>query len=293
MEDEIINEEVDEGAENVAEEETVEAEEPAAEDEVEEEDLESEEDEDKAFDVDELEYDENGDVIIPEDIDDEDPSAEDGEESAGDGKAKGASAEEAPDGKDAEIASLKEKLAALESQSKDTLKKLGIEKDDVMEGLADLAAETEDMTTEEYLEKRQKEYEAEKAERQKKVEEFEALAAADLTVLKQNFPETKGYKHIKDMPAEVLKKFADYRNKGVPAKEAYAAANVDGIRAGVATSAKKSVKNDSKSHLRSSQPKGGRNNSGTYITQKEMNMWREMFPNKSDREIVALYKKTK
>lgn len=292
MEDEIKTE-VEESTEDVEETpvEEVEGEEPEAEEETEE--AEESNDDDKAFDVDELEYDENGDVIIPEDIDDEDPSAEDGEESVGDGKAKGASAEEAPDGKDAEIASLKEKLAALESQSKDTLKKLGIEKDDVMEGLADLAAETEDMTTEEYLEKRQKEYEAEKAERQKKVEEFEALAAADLTVLKQNFPETKGYKHIKDMPAEVLKKFADYRNKGVPAKEAYAAANVDGIRAGVATSTKKHAQNSTKSHLRSSQPKGGRNNSGTYITQREMTMWREMFPNKSDREIVALYKKTK
>lgn len=285
MEDEIINEEVDEGAENVAEEDTVEAEEPAPEDEAEEEDLESEEDDDKAYDVDELEYDENGDVIIPEDIDEEDASKE------GEDKEDEEPTKTAPDGDD-ELSRLREELERLKSQSKDTLKKLGIEKDDVMEGLAELAAETEDMTTEEYLEKRQKEYDAEKAERQKKVEEFEALAAADLTVLKQNFPETKGYKHIKDMPAEVLKKFADYRNKGVPAKEAYAAANVDGIRAGVATSAKKSVKNDSKSHLRSSQPKGGRNN-GTYITQREMNMWREMFPNKSDREIVALYKKTK
>ena len=281
-----IEKEVEESAEDVEEVE------PAAEETEEAEEVEESAEDDEAFDVDALEYDENGDIKIPEDVEDEDSSANDGEESSIDEGEEEKAPEKVSDERDARIASLEEQLAALTSQSKDTLKKLGIEKDDVMEGLADLAAESADMTTEEYLAERQKVTEAEKAARKKAAEDFEALAAADLTVLKQNFPETKGYKHIKDMPAEVLKKFADYRNKGVPAKEAYAAANVDGIRAGVATSAKKEAQKDSKAHLRSSQPKGGRNG-GTYITNKEMNMWREMFPYKSDREIVALYKKTK
>ena len=243
------------------------------------------EDEDEGFDIDSLEYDEDGNIIIPDDIDNEDASDE------GEDKADEESADDSPENNDDELARLREELEELKSQSKDTLKKLGIDNEDVMEGLAELAAESSDLTLDEYKTKRADERAKEREAQTKRVSEFEALAASDLAELKAYYPETKEYKHVKDMPDEILKKFANYRNLGLPAREAYAAANPEGIRAGAAESAARKAKNDSKAHLKTSQPKGGRRE-GTYIPRSEMGTWRSMFPGKSDREIVALYKKT-
>lgn len=255
------------------------------------------EDEEKAdegeadFDPDDLEYDENGDIIIPEDKESKEIEKEDTSPKADEIDTPPAAEEKKEDERDARIAELLAKLEELESQSKDTLKKLGIDKDDILEGLADLAAEASDTTTEEYLAKRREEAEKEKQRKSAELAQFEAVAAADLAILKENFPETKAYGHIKDMPSEVLKKFADYRNKGIPAKEAYAAANVDGIRAGVATSARKQAQSDAKAHLQSSVPKGSRD-SGVRMTRSTLVEWRGIFPGMTDKEIISLYKKT-
>lgn len=242
------------------------------------------------FDPDDLEYDENGDIIIPDEESSEEIEKEETSPKADEIDTPPA-AEEKPDERDARIAELLAELEELKSQSKDTLKKLGIEKDDILEGLADLAAEASDTTTEEYLAKRREEQEKERQRKTEELKQFEAVAAADLAILKENFPETKAYGHIKDMPKEVLKKFAEYRNKGIPAKEAYAAANVDGIRQDVATSAKKQAQSDAKAHLQSSVPKGSRNN-GIRMSRSTLVEWRGLFPGMSDKEIISLYKKT-
>ena len=93
------------------------------------------------------------------------------------------------------------------------------------------------------------------------------------------------------MPEEVLEKFARNRNLGLPAKEAYAAANIDGIRSGAVQAGHRRAMNDSKAHLQASNPKSAKGN-GIRIPAKEMEMWRGIFPDKSDKEIAALYKKT-
>ena len=93
------------------------------------------------------------------------------------------------------------------------------------------------------------------------------------------------------MPVEVYKKFSRNRNLGLPAKEAYAAANIDGIRSGATAFGKRQGMNDSKAHLQSSKPKAN-SRSALRISAKEMETWRGMFPGKSDKEIAALYKKT-
>ena len=228
---------------------------------------------------DDFAYDEGGNIIIPDEIDEGSPSDEGKEENA------------APDARDVELQRLREELDDLRSQSKDTLKKLGIETEDVMDGLASLAAESADETKEEYLAKRATARTAEREAQAKRVAEFEELAAKDLAELQQIYPETKGYKHVRDMPEEVLEKFARNRNLGLPAKEAYAAANIDGIRSGAVQAGHRRAMNDSKAHLQASTPKSAKG-SGIHIPAKEMEMWRGMFPYKSDKEIAALYKKT-
>lgn len=241
---------------------------------------------DEDLDLDDLEYDEDGNIIIPDGIDKESTSTDADDESGADTASNATS-----DERDDEINRLREELAELKSQGKDTLKKLGINTEDVMEGLAELAAESSDLSTEEYKAERAKARADEREAEAKRIADFETLAAKDLAELQEYYPETKAYKHVKDMPEDVLKKFAANRNLGLPAKEAYAAANVEGIRNSAAQAAKRKAMNDNKAHLQSSHPKGGAKN-GTYIPKKDMDMWRGMFPEKSDREIVALYKKT-
>lgn len=228
---------------------------------------------------DDFAYDEDGNIIIPDEIDEGSPSDEGKEENA------------APDARDVELQRLREELDDLRSQSKDTLKKLGIETEDVMDGLASLAAESADETKEDYLAKRAETRKAEREAQAKRVAEFEELAAKDLAELQQFYPDTKAYKHVRDMPEEILEKFARNRNLGLPAKEAYAAANIDGIRSGAVQAGHRRAMNDSKAHLQASTPKSAKGD-GIRIPHSEMEMWRGMFPEKSDKEIAALYKKT-
>ena len=284
MEDEIQTTEQVEVEEEAAEVGTeTETEEETTSESTEEESEEVEETEDD-INLDELKYDDEGNIIIPDEIDNEDASKDETDTDV-------VEPSKTVDEKDLEISRLRERLADLESQSKDTLKKLGMETDDVMEGLAALAAETADQTTEEYKADRAKQRTAEREAEAKRIADFEALAAKDLAELQEYYPETKAYKNINDMPPDVLKEFAANRNLGLSAKKAYAAANVDGIRNSAAEAGKRKATNQSKAHLQSSNPKGGAK-TGTYISAKEMNAWRDMFPNKSDKEIIAIYKKT-
>ena len=277
-EKDILDEEIEDDVSDVEiEEETEEVEEAVEETE---ETTEPEED-NGGFNVDDLEYDENGDIIIPDDT---------AEESSSENVEKEETETHTEDARDEKIAKLEKELSALKEQSLDTLKKLGVDTTDAIDGLASLAAETENLTKEEYLAKQAEE--RQKAQEQAIASQtaFEKVAAADLAELQANFPETKEYKHVKDMPKEVLAKFAKYRDLGVPAKDAYAAANIDGIRSGVATATKKQA--DGKAHLQSSIPKGSKN-TAVKMTRSEINEWRGIFPGKSDKEIVALFRKTK
>lgn len=297
--EEIENEEISEDASHIedpaddaeenaeANEENETAEEEASED------SEEEKPEDEGVSIDDFEYDEDGNIINPEGIEDEEPSTEDAKESAEEAKEPAAEKEdekEEEDPRDALIRSLKEELLLLKTQGKDTLKALGVEKEDVLEGLAELAAEAEDVSTDEYLKKRddlmKKARDAEAA----RLSEFEVLAAKDLAELQAEYPEAKKYKHVRDMPEKVLKKFAELRNKGVSAVDAYASANRDGIRSYAAKSAKKATSNG-KEHLQSSIPKASKS-TAPKMTRADLEYWRGMFPKKSDKEIIAIYRKT-
>ena len=265
--------------------------------------------EDAAEDVevtdDEFEYDEDGNIIIPEVVFDEDETLEDDEESVEEGETEEESEEEKSeeteevteptntkaDDKDAKIAELEAKYAKLEAQSKDTLSKLGVNEEDVMKGLVSLAAEVDGDSPEEYLKKKAEKDRTLRAEALLRQQEFEKIATADIAELHATYPETKQYKHVLDLPNDIKMKFGRFRDAGLSAKEAYAAANPDGIRSNVATAVKKQSLHESKSHLRTSVPKGSKDD-GITMSRSELSRWRDLFPNKSDKEIISLYKST-
>lgn len=269
---------------------------------------------------DDFEYDDDGNIIIPDvNFDDEDEPSEDEaddevteeesteEESedeedgesdevpAEEQKAEDDTAEEdtsEPDPRDEEIKRLRAEIKKYQSQGKDTLEALGYENpDDVILGLEKLAAESKDQSLEEYQQDKAKREQQRTAQALLQNELFEQKAKADLNELHLNFPETRQYKHVRELPEEIRKKFGAFRDKGLTAKEAYAAANPDGARDHVAAAVKKQAMHDSKAHLQSSVPKASKNTSVS-IPKSELGQWRELFPGKSDEEINALYRQT-
>lgn len=268
---------------------------------------------------DEFEYDEEGNIVIPdvefdpeedelgEDTEEETPEddteKEEPEEEGEDGESEEVTAEEQkeeetpeeaatePDPRDTEIENLKARLKAIESQAKATLKAIGVETEDAMSGLVKVAAETEGKSEDEYNAEKAKRETDEIARNMLRNQMFEAKAAADLKELHAAYPETKQYSHIKDLPADVRGKFGKFRDMGLSAKEAYAAANPDGARQAVADSVKKQAQHDSKAHLKSSVPKPSKPDA-IAMSKAELADWREMFPGMSDAEIRKLYKQS-
>lgn len=253
---------------------------------------------------DEFEYDEDGNIIIPDVVEDDeegegdgDTVDEEGETDESDGSEeseeteKVAEPDNAQDEKDARIAQLEAELDKFRAQGRETLSKLGVKSDDVMEGLVSLAAEADGLTPQEYLQKKTSAERDAQARALLQQQEFEKLAAADLAELHAAYPETKQYTHIRNLPDDIKKKFGRFRDAGLSAKEAYAAANPDGIRTNVAAAVKKQSLHESKSHLRTTVPKGSKDD-GIVMPKSELARWRDIFPDKSDKEIIALYKNT-
>ncbi len=293
----------------------------------------------KAAGDDEFEYDENGEIVIPEPKFDEDDFADDesedeeepeedeeseedgdgddeedeededeGEEAEGaeeeeeksdDAKEEEKPEEEKPEEKpaaesetDAEKEALRKELEALRRLAKGAIKAMGAgDEEDPARALAKIAADAEGKTADEYMKKTDDEIREERAQALQKRQEYEKVFRADLAELHSAYPDTKQYDDLRKLPPDVLKKFASFRDRGLSAKEAYAAANPDGIRTSIAASVKRQAMHDSKEHLKSAVPKSSRDDSVT-MTKKELAEWKGLFPGKSDAEIRALYKKT-
>lgn len=277
-------------------------------------DLEEENDVAEEDQDDEFEYDEEGNIVIPdvefdpeedelgEDTEEETPE-EEPEEKEEDGESEEVPAEEqkeeekpeeaanVPDPRDTEIADLKARLKAIESQAKATLKTIGVEEEDALAGLVKVAADAENKTPEQYNADKAKKENDEIARNMLRNQLFEAKATADLKELHAAYPETKQYSHIKDLPADVRGKFGKFRDMGLSAKEAYAAANPDGARQAVADSVKKQAQHDTKAHLKSSVPKPSKPDA-IAMSKAELRELKELFPNLSTAEITKLYKQT-
>lgn len=231
----------------------------------------------------EIEYDEDGNVLEGVADEDEDAPADESEAASNGTEPVNARTDKHADegGED-----FRAKYEALRRQTGDTLKKLGVTTEDPLEGLESLAADAEGLTLEEYRSKKSEAERTERANNLLKQQEFAALAAQDLAALQSEFPETRAYKSLLDMPAEVRQEFGKLREKGLSPKQAYAAANVDGIRNTVAASVKKST---AKGHLQTAVPKGAKDASFR-MTRAQLEEARSIFPGYSDQKIIALYK---
>ena len=198
---------------------------------------------------DEFEYDDDGNIIIPDVIEDEDQD-EDGDEDAADtdddtddddegdngddDKDKEPKEPEAkPEGKDekdAQIEALQKKLEeqakeyeALKAQSADTLAKLGVKSDNVLEGLEKVAAESDDMSLDDYRKKKAEIQREDAARKLYQQTEFEKKMQSDFAEIQREFPETRGLKSLREI--ENLARFGRFRDLGLSPKEAYAAAD--------------------------------------------------------------------
>lgn len=249
---------------------------------------------------DEFEYDDEGNIIIPDVIEDEEQAEEDGEDDAdsdddtddedkGEEQPEPEAKPEGKDEKDAQYEALKKEYDALKAQSADTLAKLGVKSENVLEGLEKVAAESEDLSLEDYRKKKAESQRNEEARRLYQKIEFEKKMKADLEEIQREYPETRSLKSLTEI--ENLAKFGRFRDLGLSAKEAYAAANADGVRKSVAAATKQQSLNETKAHLKSAVPAGSKDD-GIAISQRELAEWRDLFPDLSDKEIRQLYKES-
>ena len=248
----------------------------------------------------EFDYDEDGNVIIPEDSEEEkaeeekaeetseDTSTEDEKESDSDDSNASAVV---PDEKDTEIADLRKQIAERDSIIRDALKSLGVNEDEGIEGLEKLAAEAEEKTLEEYRNERNKKNQQEEAVRIVKRQKFEEKIRADLEAVQLAYPSAKQYKSVFEFPN--FDKFSKFRDAGLTPEEAYIAANSKSVMTSVADAAQQQARNlsSTKDHLRSNVPVGSKDTSVT-LTKRQMEEFKSLFPNMSNKEIVELYKKT-
>ncbi len=264
----------------------------------------------------EFEYDEDGNVIVPDipaddegedeeidiSFDDEETVTEESEESAEEETETATethSEEQKPEEKTeteqpltARERALQEKLEALERQTRDTLKKLGVKDEgSPLEGLQKIAAEASDMTLDEYKKKTDDERTLAEAQNLIRQQKFAQLKAADLSELKKAFP------HLADVTdLETISNFRDFaafRDKGLTPKQAYVAANPDEAATRAESYNKAKARNDSKAHLRSAVPVAAKDNS-IRMSKQELEFWRDLFNGtKTDKEIAVLYAKTK
>lgn len=260
-------------------------------------DVDEDEDEDHEEDPVEFETDEDGNVIIPgddEDADDADSKDED-DPAPAPATEEEPKTEEEPDPRDDEKESLKRQLKAMTALSRVMLKKMGVSEEDVMKGMAQLAAEASDgeESAEEYLEKIEDDLEKEEESARAEKKKYEEMAKSDLAELKSLYPELSGIKDLKELPRNVLLEFAKYRDMGLSAQKAYSAANPDGIRKSAAEAATKAAKkvDSGKAHLKSSVPKGANSNSTT-IPKEVVQEWMDDL-GVSREEAIRLYLKTK
>lgn len=278
---------------DLVEDEEIETEEETAEEPDEAAEVEEEESEEgeNADIEDDFEYDENGDIIVPEDPDEgEEPEGEEETPKADPAPEKDQPADEVkPPERDEEKEALRRELAAYKSQTRDTLKKLGVEDEDGLKGLVKLAAEAEGVSEEEYLKKREEAQREEQARFAQQRSAFEKRMQDDLALIHAAYPETQKYKSPEEFPN--FERFGRLVDAGATPVEAYIASHPDSVKESVASATKQQSLNGTKQHLKSAVPKGAKREA-LHMPKGKLEEWRELFPHKSDKELVALYKKT-
>lgn len=173
------------------------------------------------------------------------------------------------------------KYAALETLVKEALKKNGYDTSDIEKALSQMASDSDENDPGK-----------EKTDTPKDTSqiEFDRIKQSDLAEIHAAYPETQKYKTIDEMPN--FNEFGTYRDKGVPAVKAFIAANPDIVKSGVANSVKQQSLNDTKNHLRTRVPNSS-GKSAQGMTYRELKEWREMFPGYTDKQIIKIYNESK
>lgn len=224
---------------------------------------------------DDLEYDDDGNVVIPDDDASADTTATEEEDPP---------KEEAPDPRDEEIARLTARNKLVEDQARDALKAIGYEGDDVVKGLTKLAAESVGKTEEQYTADKEAAERIKQAEALLKEKELEELMVEDLAAIKATYKVAEKFASVREFPG--VEEFARMRYAGVSPEKAFAAAHLDLV----VTEKTRQPVADSKSHLRSSVPKGAKDTSVS-IPSDELDLYHEMYPDMTDKQIEDLYKR--
>lgn len=251
-------------------------------------------------DPDEFEFDDEGNIIIPEvektdDAEDED-AAEDQDETAEEPSDKEAEPVKEPaptpkpDARDEENARLKAQVAEYERLAKSALSKMGVDAKDGKSALIKLAAEAEGLSEVEYIKKHAEDARNEEARKFMQVAKYNEKKARDLAAVQAAYPDAKKYKDVEEFPN--FKRFAYLCDHGSTPEEAYIAAHRTQVTESVAQSVKQQSLNGTKDHIKSTVPKGAKNNQTT-MTKAELKQWKDMFPNMSTKEVIALYERTK
>lgn len=115
--------------------------------------------------------------------------------------------------------------------------------------------------------------------------DYAKMAADDLAIINRTFPGL-GLTDLRkiDNPG----RYGAMRDMGLSPEEAFRATNHERIRAH--TAAAERARADSKSHIRGDMPKKQGSADDFSLSAKEMREARELFPDKSDKEITALYR---
>ncbi len=202
-----------------------------------------------------------------------------------------ASEEKSSDDRDQRIRELEDEKRRLRHAGKKVLEKLGVkDTDDLYLGLIEAGADMEDVPPDEYRKTVEAAVESERAKSEADALQYETLMQLDLAEVKRNYPDAASYNSVAEFPH--AKRFAELRDLGLSAKEAYIASHPDAVRRNVAESVRKQNLAETKNHIHSTVPKGTKDTSVT-IPKKELEEWRDLFPDCSDRELAKLYKKTK
>lgn len=254
-------------------------------------DEESETDESEEID-DEVDLDEDDELDESENSDEQNGEKVGSNDSGEDNNSTAADSQEE---KDAIIENLKKQNSKFRAQAKETLEKLGfkVDGDNVEEALEQAAAESDGVSLEEYRKTKDDAAEVERARETLRRQKFETLAANDLAELKKSFPDLLETKQIKDAFTNIdeFAKFGRLRDSGIDAKTAYLAVKGNDVRAKQSAAATQKAVNDGKNHITSVAPKKAAGD-GITMPKSTLKEWREMFPRKTDKEIIQLYKKT-
>lgn len=240
---------------------------------------------------DDIDYDEDGNVIIDDDSENEEQNEEENTENEGEEESPEQEENPSQTQSDEEHEKTKNELENLKMQVAATLKKLGVDvkSEDLLSELEGIAAEADGITVEEYRANKSKENLNQEAVKHLKKVQFDNMTKQHIDAIHAAYPETAKYKTIFKIPN--FKKFSEYADKGIPPKDAFAAANPDLIAEFAAKSTKQKNLN-SKEHLVSSVPKGAKGEKTITMSKKTLQEWKDMFPQLSTKEVIKLYKDT-